>query len=55
MLFMFRVCHAFLPVLFIAALWSPAGKRASLLALLCLTFTCVLSLSHVVTLVRCGT
>ena len=30
-----------LSCLFIVALWSPAGKRASLLALLCVMFYCV--------------
>ena len=37
-----------LSCLFIAALWSPAGKRANLLARLYVKFSCVLSLSHVV-------
>ena len=39
---------------FTAAFWSPAGQRANLLALLCVMFSCVLSLSHVVSCVRCG-
>ena len=38
--------------LFIAALWSPAGKMADLLALVLIV---LLSLSHVVSCVRCGT
>ena len=33
----------------------PAGKRAGLMALLCVMVFCVLSLSHVVSWVRCGT
>ena len=38
----------------IAALWSPAGKRlTSWLSFV--MFNCVLSLSHVVSWVRCGT
>ena len=39
--------------LFIAALWSPAGKGLSSLLSLVI-FNCVLSLSHVVSWVRCG-
>ena len=39
--------------LFLAALWSPDG-RDSLLALLCVVFSCVLSLSDVVSGVECG-
>ena len=38
--------------LFIAALWSPADKRADLLFMM---FIVVLLLSHVVSWVRCGT
>ena len=38
-----------------AALWSPAGERANLLAFLCLEICCVLSLSSVVSCVGCGT
>ena len=30
-------------------------KRANLLALLCVMFSCVLSLSHLMSMVRCGT
>ena len=41
-----------LSCLFIAALWSPAGKGIYLLALLYMMFSCVLSLSHVVSWVR---
>ena len=40
--------------LFFAALWSPAGKGLTSW-LLFVMFNCVLSLSHVVSLVRCGT
>ena len=40
--------------LFIAALWSPAGKWLTSW-LLFVMFNCVLSLSHVVYWVRCGT
>ena len=40
--------------LFIAALWSPVGKGlTSWLSFV--MFNCVLSLSHVVSWVRCGT
>ena len=46
MLFISCVCHAFAR-LFIAALWSPAGKGlTSWLSFV--MFNCVLSLSHVV-------
>ena len=40
--------------LFIAALWSPAGKGLTSW-LLFVMFNCVLSHSHVVCWVRCGT
>ena len=40
--------------LFIAALWSPCGKELTSW-LLFVMFNCVLSLSHVVSWVRCGT
>ena len=40
--------------LLIAVLWSPAEIRADLLARLYLKFSCVLSLSNVVSWVRCG-
>ena len=40
--------------LFIAALWSPAGKGLTSW-LLIVMFNCVLSLSHVVSWVRYGT
>ena len=40
--------------LFMAALWSPAGKGLTSW-LLFVVFNCVLSLSHVVSWVRCGT
>ena len=43
-----------LSCLFIAALWSPAGKGLTLW-LLFVMFNCVLSLSHVVSWVRGGT
>ena len=39
--------------LFIAALWSPTGKGLTSW-LLFVMFNCVLSLSHVVSWVRCG-
>ena len=39
---------------FIAALWSPAGKGLTSW-LLFVMFNCVLSLSHVVSWVKCGT
>ena len=40
--------------LFIAALWSPAGKGLTSW-LVSVMFKCVLSLSHVESWVRCGT
>ena len=40
--------------LFIAAVWSPVGKELTAW-LLFVRFNCVLSLSHVVSWVRCGT
>ena len=47
-----RLAFLMLLRLFIAALWSPAGKAADLLALVGDVF---LLLSHVLSLVRCGT
>ena len=42
--------------LFIAALWSPAERERELTSwLLFVMFNCALSLSHVVSLVKCGT
>ena len=54
-----HLCHLYLVVvmlsrLFIAALWSPAVKGLTY-RLLFVMFNCVLSLSHVVSLVRFGT
>ena len=43
-----------LSCLFIAALWSPAGKGLTS-RLLFVMFNCVFLLSHVVSWVRCGT
>ena len=40
--------------LFIAVLWSPAGKGLTFLFSFFM-FNCVLSLSHMVSWVRCGT
>ena len=50
LLFMLRVCHAFLSVY--CSLVVTCWERANLLALLCVMF---LSLSHVVSWVKCGT
>ena len=49
------LCHVFfmLSCLFIAALWSAAGTGLTSLLLIKM-FNNVLSLSHVVTWVRCG-
>ena len=47
LLFMFRVCHAFLSV--------QCSCVVTCLTLLCVDFCCVLSLSHEVSWVRCGT
>ena len=51
LLFVFRVCHAVLsvPCGLVVSCW----ERANLLALLCVMFSCVLSLS-LVSWVRCG-
>ena len=51
-----NLCLVFvkLSCLFIAALWSPAGKGLTSW-LLFVMFNCVLSLSNVVSWVRCGT
>ena len=50
------LCLVFVMVsrLIIVALWSPAGKGLTSW-LLFVMFNCVLSLSHVVSWVRCGT
>ena len=50
------LCLVFLKLsrLFIAALWSPAGKGLTSWLLLVM-FILFLFLSHVVSLVRCGT
>ena len=50
LLFISRVCHAFLPVH-----CSTCWERADFLARLYVSFSCVLSASHVVSLVRYGT
>ena len=52
LLFHVCLCYAVLFCLFLAALWSPAGEWADLLALLCVIFSCVLSLSHMVSWFR---
>ena len=52
MLFVCCVCHALASVN--AALWSPAWKGLTSW-LLFVMFNCVMSLSRVVSLVRCGT
>ena len=48
--------HVFVMLLrqFVAALWSPAGKELTYW-LSFVMFNCVFSLSHVVSLIRCGT
>ena len=51
---LFCLVFAMLSCLFIAALWSPAGKELTSL-LLFVMFNCVLALSHVVFWVRCST
>ena len=52
LLFVFHVCHAVLsvPCSLVITCW----ERADLLALLCVMFSYVLSLSHTVSWVRCG-
>ena len=49
----FRVCHAFMSVH--CSLVITCWERDNLFALVCVMFYCVLSLSHVVSWVRCGT
>ena len=51
-LFMICVCHAF--ALFIAALWSPAGKGLASWLLFAILIV-ILTFSHVVSWVKCGT
>ena len=51
-LFMFCVCHVFMSVH--CSLVVTCWERADLLALLYVMFYCVLSLSHMVSWVRCG-
>ena len=51
---LFMSCVFLLLHLFIDALWSPAGKGLTSW-LLFVMFNCVLSLSHVLSWVRCGT
>ena len=53
---LYYLCFVFviLPGLFIAALWSSAGKALTFFALYYLMFYCVLSHSHVMYWVRCG-
>ena len=53
LLFMFGVCHAFLSVHY--SLVVTCWERSNLLAFLYVKFSCVLSLSHVVPWVMCGT
>ena len=52
LLFMFRVCNAFLSVH--CSLVVTCCERANLLALLCVMFYCALSLPRAVSWVRCG-
>ena len=54
LLFSFHFWLHYTVFFFLTALWSPAGK-ADLLTLLCMMFLCVLSLTQVVSWVRCGT
>ena len=51
---LYKLVFFMLSHLFIAALWSPAGKGLTSW-LLFVMLDCVLSLSHVVSWVRCGT
>ena len=53
LLFMFRVCHVVLSVY--CCLVATCLERADLLALVCDVLLCFLSLTHVVSWVRCGT
>ena len=53
LLFMFRFCNVFLSVH--SGLVVTYWERANLLALLCVAFCCVLSVSRVVSWVGCGT
>ena len=51
--YLFCVCHAFLSVQ--CSIVVTCWERANLLALLCVIFVVFLSLSHVVSWIRCGT
>ena len=53
-LLMFRVCHAILSSIYVSLVVT-YWERADLLALLYVTFYCVLSLSDGVSWVKCGT
>ena len=53
---MFFVCLCLPSVIFVYCnLVVTCWERADLLALLCMTFSCVLSLSHMVSWIICGT
>ena len=55
LLFMFHVCHYYtvlsVPTILVITCW----ESDDLLSLLCMMFPCVLSLSHMVSQIRCGT
>ena len=53
--FMFHVCLYYTVLSVHSSLVITCWERADLLTLLCITFPCVLSLSHTVSWVRCGT
>ena len=50
-----RLVFAMLLRLFIAALWSPAGKGLTSWLLLVMSYCVFVTLSYVVSWVRCGT
>ena len=49
------LCHAVMPVLVLAVLWSPVGKGLAFLAFLYLMFSRVFVTFHSVSLVSFGT
>ena len=53
--FMFHVCLNYNVLSVPCSLMITCWTRQDLLALLCMMFPCVLSLSHMVSLVKCGT
>ena len=55
LLFMFHVCLCYAVLSVACSLMIICWEKAGLSVLLCVAFSCVLSLSHMVSWVRCGT